>query len=178
MNAEYNYEEFNKNNDITRITHLKHLAIIQENYENALAKLDTEKMLFFASIILQIHSQLIEIETHCMARSGIQFSIKNNKITQLDTGMLSTYQLPNHNLIKSYHRNLQEMKKLINHRNKYIKFTQNAIRLKNWPMVVLYYKSIARKIYTMFDYETRIRNILSDKIEEEVNQFINTHLAV
>jgi hypothetical protein len=148
-----------KENDESRINMIKTIGHFQNIFEKSLSAKNQNNIKDDAFRIYKMHTFLSELEKMSIEYIDNLIKFNENNTVQSDLH-LSSFNLTKYNNEQSYNRMRDNMSYYIGKRNNQLWELKNLIERKKWIDVKQQYHLIARSVYIIYEYETKIRPLL------------------
>ncbi len=148
-----------KENDESRINMIKTIGHFQNIFEKSLSAKNQNNIKDDAFRIYKMHTFLSELEKMSIEYIDNLIKFNENNTVQSDLP-LSSFNLTKYNNQQSYNRMRNSMSYYIGKRNNQLWELKKLIENKKWIDVKEQYHLIARSVYIIYEYETKIRPLL------------------
>jgi hypothetical protein len=148
-----------KENDESRIHLIKTIGHFQSLFEKSLSVKNQNNIKDDAFRIYKMHTFLSELEKMSIEYIDNLIKFNENNTVQSDLP-LSSFNLTKYNNQQSYNRMRNSMSSYIGKRNSQLWELKKLIENKKWIHVKEQYHLIARSVYIIYEYETKIRPLL------------------
>jgi hypothetical protein len=148
-----------KENDESRIHLIKTIGHFQSLFEKSLSAKNKNTIKDDAFRIYKMHTFLAELEKMSIDYIDNLIKFNENKVIQTDLP-LSSFNLTKYTNEQSYNRMRDNMSYYIGKRNNQLWELKNSIENKKWKDIKEQYHLIARSVYIIYEYETKIRPLL------------------
>jgi hypothetical protein len=148
-----------KENDESRIHLIKTIGHFQSLFEKSLSSKNKNTIKDDAFRIYKMHTFLAELEKISIEYIDNLIKFSENKTIQTDLP-LSSFNLTKYTNEQSYNRMRDNMSYYIGKRNNQLWELKNSIENKKWKDIKEQYHLIARSVYIIYEYETKIRPLL------------------
>jgi hypothetical protein len=148
-----------KENDESRIHLIKTIGHFQSLFEKSLSSKNKNTIKDDAFRIYKMHTFLAELEKISIEYIDNLIKFSENKAIETDLP-LSSFNLTKYTNEESYNRMRDNMSYYIGKRNNQLWELKNLIEHKKWNDIKQQYHLIARSVYIVYEYETKIRPLL------------------
>ena len=148
-----------KENDESRIHLIKTIGHFQSIFEKSFSDKNKNTIKDDAFRIYKMHTFLAELEKMSIDYIDNLIKFNENNIIQTDLP-LSSFNLTKYTNEQSYNRMRDNMSHYIGKRNNQLWELKDLIENKKWNDIKQQYHLIARSVYIIYEYETKIRPLL------------------